>query len=120
MPVTPGDIEDKLSRSFASGEAYRVQTDIDDAYALAESYGLLSVPETPAQAMVIRRIVLRAFRNPEGVRAVGQESLGSRSVSYVSSDERPGVYFTAQDVADMRGVRTSTYSIRLTSPADHA
>lgn len=117
MTVYLSDVEDKLGRALTSqADRTRALADLADAYALADAHGLLSSPETAAQGAVIRRVVVRAFRNPEGVR---QESLGSRSVSY-SDDSRPGVYFTPLDVADMRGVaRSSVYSVRLTSPRDH-
>lgn len=115
MAVEVVDVEDKLGRSLTGIDAFRVQTDIDEAYALAEARGLLSEPETAAQSFVIRRVVLRAFRNPEGERLVGQESLGSRSVSYVANDERPGVYFTPQDVADMQPGRVRAVSVGMLS-----
>lgn len=119
MPVTVESVELKLGRSLTVEESVRVEEDIADAYAVAEAQGWISEPETVAQSAVIRRVVLRAFRNPEGTRPIQQESLGSRSVSYVATGEQPGIYFTAQDVADMRGRRSSVYSIRLTTPADH-
>lgn len=114
MMVTVADLEVKLGRTLTGEQFDRAQSDIDDAYALAEGHGLVSEPPTPAQNVVIRRVAVRSFRNPDGVR---QESLGSRSVSY-SDDAKPGIYFTAQDVADMRGRRASTYSVRVTTPAD--
>jgi hypothetical protein len=108
------DVVEKLGRPLTPSETGRVQSDIDDAVALAEDRGLVSEPMSPSQRAVLRRVVVRAFRNPEGVR---QESLGSRSVSY-ADDAKPGVYFTAQDIADMRGRRSGVYSVRLTTPAD--
>lgn len=115
MAVTTSDIEDRLGRSLSVAEVIQVESYIDDAYGLAEAHEWLSSPETAAQTAVIKRVVLRAFRNPSGVT---QQTAGPFSVSY-GSTARPEVYFSAEDVADMRGVRSGVYSLRLTTPADH-
>jgi hypothetical protein len=119
--VVVSDLEAKLGRQLTGADRARAESDLDDAYALASAAGLLSDPETAAQRAVIKRVALRAFGSPDGVRVITQETIGSRSVSY--SDNRgvsSGVFFTAEDRAAMRGRPISgAYSVPLTTPSDH-
>lgn len=115
-PVTHQDVADRLGRPLTDAERIRAALDVDDTYALAEAYGLLSDTPTLGQLVTIVRVALRAFRNPEGVQS---ETLGNRSVTYAQGG-RPGVFFTVDDMRAMRGqTRSSVYSVALTTPADH-
>ena len=118
--VDVGDLEAKLGRVLTGADRRRAESDLEDAYALASAEGLLSVPETVAQGVVLKRVALRAFGAPMGTRRISQESLGSRSVAYeAGSTAESGVYFTAEDRAAMRGrPRAAAYSVRLTTPQD--
>ena len=118
--VDVSDLETKLGRTLTGADRRRAISDLEDAYALASAEGLLSDPETFAQSVVLKRVALRAFGSPVGVRRVSQESLGSRSVAYEAGrTAESGVYFTAEDRAAMRGrPRSAAYSVRLTTPQD--
>lgn len=110
------DLEARLGRKLSGADVARAQENIDDTYALVTGRALLSDPVTEPQKVVVARVALRAFNNPNGYRS---QTSGPFSVTY-SSDSNPGVYLTPSDVAEMRGGRRgSARSMSMSTPYDY-
>jgi hypothetical protein len=107
--ATPQDLADRLGRALSSVESARSGALLDDATAIiVDRFPQYGTTPTAASTAVCCAMVMRVLLNPNGLRS---ETIDDYSYTIDTARSAGELYLTDNEIAMLRPIRTSAFSI---------